>query len=100
MHERFNDLKSEVAELKSAISEIQDNIYLLIDSDREDIKSYIVAKYNFFVVEKGCIDVNSLEAIEKRYKYYEKEHGNGFVTSLVEEIRELPKVSKEELYEH
>ena len=83
-----------------SIEEVKADVKLLIDSDREDIKSYIVHAYNEFVIEKKCIDANSLEALEKRYQYYTKEHGNGFITALMEELRGLSKVSREELDEH
>lgn len=90
----------DVDSIYRSIEEVKADVKLLIDSDREDIKSYIVQAYNEFVIEKKCIDANSLEALEKRYQYYTKEHGNGFITALMEELRGLPKVSREELDEH
>jgi hypothetical protein len=32
--------------------------------------------------------------MEKRYKHYISEHGNSFVGELMNEVRALPKVSK------
>lgn len=67
-------------------------IGLLIDSDKEEIKSFIVKEHSKWTA-KGFIDVNSFQAIESRYDKYIKENGNTFVAGLMKDIRSLKKVS-------
>ena len=62
----------------------------LIESDRDDIKAYIVEKYHYFH-EKGQIDSYNLDCLEKRYAHYLKEHGNSFIKQLMDELRALDK---------
>lgn len=62
----------------------------LIESDRDDIKAYIVEKYHYFY-NKGKIDNYNLDCLEKRYAHYLKEHGNSFIKQLMDELRALDK---------
>ena len=71
---------------------INRQIEMLIESDREAIKAYITDLHHRFVYEKGWIDDYSLDCLEKRYSIYEREDGNSFVLGLMNELRELPKV--------
>lgn len=71
--------------------QINERIDMLIESDKEDIKSYITDKHHFFVYCHGWIDDYSLECLERRFSVYRKEHGNSFVEGLMNEIRALPK---------
>lgn len=70
---------------------INERINMLIESDKEDIKSYITEKHHFFVYGQGWIDDYSLECLERRFAVYQQEHGNSFVEGLINEIRALPK---------
>ena len=73
-------------------NEILRIVNILIDSDRDDIKSWITEKHHYFCYERKWIDDYNLDCIEKRYHYYKLEGGNSFVADLMEEIRALPKV--------
>lgn len=73
------------------LSELTNKINLLIESDKEDIKSYITEKHHYFCYEKGSIDDYSLDCLEKRFKHYTEEKGNSFVEDLMEEVRTLKK---------
>ena len=66
-------------------------IELLIDSDKDDIKSFITEKYHYFVEVKGWIDDYSLDCLERRFQHYKDENGNSFVADLMSEIKRLPK---------
>lgn len=66
-------------------------IEMLIESDKEDIKSFITNQHHKFVYEQEWIDDYSMECLEKRYAIYEREHGNSFVLGLMNELRALPK---------
>lgn len=70
---------------------IEASIEMLIESDKEDIKSFITLQHHKFVYEQEWIDDYSMECLEKRYAIYEREHGNSFVLGLMNEVRALPK---------
>lgn len=66
-------------------------IDMLIESDKDDIKSYITREHHYFCYKIGWIDDFSLDCIEKRYKHYTDEGGNTFIGGFMEELRALPK---------
>ena len=78
-------------ELNDYISNMMKKINILIDSDKDDIKSFITKEHHFYCYEKHWIDDYSLDCIERRYKHYQEENGNSFVADLMKEIRQLPK---------
>lgn len=45
-------------------------IDMLIDSDKDDIKSFITEKHHYYCYKVGYIDDFSLDCIEKRFKHY------------------------------
>ena len=95
--EKFDTLKRSQENLQGKQDEIEgvleilgDKLDLLIESDKDDIKSYITEKYDLFVKEKKKIDKYNLDCIERRYQHYLEEDGNSFVADLMSEIRKLP----------
>lgn len=80
-------------ELIKKIDETNATISVLLASDKDDIKSWITEKHHYFCYECKCIDYQSLDCIEKRYRHYVDEGGNSYVADLMKEIRALPKVS-------
>ncbi len=70
---------------------LTDKINLLIDSDKDSIKSFITERHHHFCYNKKWIDDYSLDCIEKRYKHYTDENGNSFIYDLMKELRALPK---------
>lgn len=79
------------ADANNRFKKIEESIEMLIESDKEDIKSFITLQHHKFVYEQGWIDDYSMECLEKRFAIYEKEHGNSFVLGLMNELRALPK---------
>lgn len=96
IQEELQKKEKEIAEhfrlLQEQIENLSDNVNLLINSNKEDIKSYIVDRHHYFCYEKHWIDDYSLDCLEKRFVYYEKEGGNSFIEGLMNEVRALPKV--------
>lgn len=88
--ENYETLKSNQNRLEGILNDLSTNVSLLIDSDRDDIKSFITREHHYFCYQKGWIDDYSMDCIEKRYKHYTDEGGNSFVHNLMEELRELP----------
>lgn len=91
LEDKVNVLDKLCGEMNATFSNVNKRIDMLIESDKEDIKSYIVEKHHFFVYNQKWIDDYSLECIERRFAVYRQEHGNSFVEGLMNEIRALPK---------
>lgn len=66
-------------------------INLLIQSDKDDIKSYITREHHYFCYQKKWIDDFSLDCLERRYQHYADEGGNSFIEDFMQELRALPK---------
>lgn len=67
------------------------NTELLIDSDKENIKSLLLSNY-YRWTKIGKIDLYTLNTLEEKFKKYKKENGNTFVEDLMKQMRSLPKV--------
>lgn len=89
----IKELSESQMEMSKQLQQLTNSIQVLIDSDKDDIKSWITEKHHYFVYEKKYIDDYSLDCIEKRYKHYTDEGGNSFILDLMKEIRALPKIS-------
>ena len=76
--------------INKALNSYQEQLDILIESDRDDIKADIVKQYHYFVENKQWIDDFSLDSIERRYQHYKDEGGNSYVRGLMEKIRQLP----------
>lgn len=87
------ELTKTQTQIKDQIKELHGLIHILIDSDRDDIKSWITEKHHYFCYNRKVIDDYSLDCIEKRYEHYKDEGGNSYIATLMSEIRALPKVS-------
>lgn len=85
------NLAREVKEMKDGLlKEMKDDIALLIDSDKESIKTYITNEYHKWM-ELRYIDIYSLKGIDERFDKYRKEKGNTFVEGMVKELHLLQK---------
>lgn len=107
----FNEVKKEIQDLSAQLKastetftkyieantqqqgEMREAIQILMDSDKDDIKSWITSQHHYFCYEKGFIDDYSLDCIEKRFKHYQDEGGNSYAEDLMKDLRALPKVS-------
>lgn len=97
-----DDLKTSLKEIYQVVDEnkktqekMQKTISLLVESDKDDIKSWITERHHYFCYEKGYIDDYNLDCMEKRFAHYIDEHGNSFVEDLMEEVRHLPRISQD-----
>jgi len=84
-------LEKNQADMMATMERLSNKIDALIDSDKDDIKSFLVREHHYFCYQKGWVDDYSLDCCEKRYKHYVQEGGNSFVEDLMNEIRDLPK---------
>lgn len=89
LKEELEKQKEDLEDISSKIDILTRNMSLLLDSDKESIKSFIATQY-YEAMEKQYIEVYIMETLEIRYKKYLLENGDTFVASLMKELRELP----------
>ena len=83
------DYNGAIEELKEQLEKQQKTLDMLIASDRDDIKGWLVQQYHYFM-ELGSIDDFSKDTIEKRATQYFTEGGNSYIEDLLKQIRKLP----------
>ena len=88
-----NQISEVTAKQQEQIDELYKSLQYLIDSDKDNIKSWIVEKHHHYCYEVGSVDYYILESIERRYEHYKKEGGNSYIDTLMEELRALPKTN-------
>lgn len=93
---QMNEFSNIQAQTINEIQHLKENITNLTASDKDDIKAWITEKHHHFCYDIKYIDDYSLDCIEKRYAHYVDEGGNSFIGKLMEEIRNLPKISDAE----
>lgn len=93
---QMNEFSNIQAQTIDEIQHLKENITNLTASDKDDIKAWITEKHHHFCYDIKYIDDYSLDCIEKRYAHYVDEGGNSFISKLMEEIRNLPKISDAE----
>ena len=79
-------------ELAEKIDKITTRLELLTESDKDDIRSWIVEKRNYYKAHpEEKIDNFIMDTIEKRYQHYKDEGGNSYITDMMEELRKMAK---------
>ena len=92
------EMMSDISKRMEQDSKRQDDqIELLMRSNRSSARSFIVKEYHYFVETIGWIDDFSMDSIENCFKAYEDMNGNSYVHSLMEELRKLPKCPPDEV---
>lgn len=89
--ERFDKLEKNVVEMNEYMKDMSGKINILMDSDKDAIKAWITREHHYFCYQRKWIDDYSLDCLERRYSHYVEEHGNSFISTLMEELRSLPK---------
>ena len=87
----LEDFQKELKYIVTTVDEINTEVNILKESDKDDIKAFITREHHYFCYTKGWIDDFSMDCIEKRYGHYVEEEGNSFVLDLMTELRALPK---------
>lgn len=86
-----NKHEEQLLNIKNELDSLKEQISLLIESDRDDIKQSITKDHHYFCYKLGSIDDYSLDCVEKRYSHYKEEGGNSFVKTLMQDMRALPR---------
>lgn len=88
----INDKLTEMStETENKFNKLTSMVELLLTSDRDSIKAFIVDKHHYFYYNKKWIDDYSMDCLEKKYDTYQKENGNSYVGDLMKQLRSLPK---------
>ena len=90
IEQQIIQLKQGDQQIKQMIRDINDRTNILIQSDKDSIKSWITKQYHYFM-RLGYIDNYSLDCLEKRFGHYKDENGNSFIGQLMQELENLPK---------
>lgn len=77
--------------INTYIENFNKQLKILIDSDKDDIKAFIVEKHHYFCYTQKWIDDYSMDCLEKRYEHYVDENGNSYVKGLMDQLRALPR---------
>ena len=94
-YQKLNEKLEKMEEnLNLKVEGLESQISQLIDSDKNDIKSWIIEKHHIFTKQQW-IDDFSMDSIELRFANYRDEGGNSYVETLVKELRKLPKYPPE-----
>lgn len=88
LRKRLDSTEEQFCSLHEKQDIISGNVQLLIESDKESNRSFITLEY-YKAIEKGYIEVYTMQAIEYRYEKYLQEHGDSFINGLIKELREL-----------
>ena len=96
----ITSLKANQENTDETLNCLSKKIDMLINSDKDDIKSYITRQHHYFCYQIGWIDDFSLDCVERRYQHYTDEGGNSFIEGFMNELRALPKQSPEERENH
>lgn len=89
--EKLKQYDKTLLNLNNCIENFNKKLTILIDSDKDDIKAYIVEKHHYFCYAQKWIDDYSMDCLERRYAHYVEENGNSYVESLMEQLRALPR---------
>ena len=85
------EMQRAIQQLSRLLEKLDNKVDVLMNSDKDDIKAFIVREHHYFCYEIHEIDYQSLQVIEKRYAHYREQGGNSYVQDLMQDLRNLPK---------
>ena len=100
LYERIDNILKDLSKVKKQNQEIhtnqiqmEKNLTLVQEQLQEHSRAYLLDAHHKFCYEIKKIDDFSLQSIERRYLYYKTAGGDTFIDHLMEEIRDLPRIS-------
>lgn len=94
---RLDRIENRSVNRDAEIEKINKNISLIQQRLQDSTKSYIIDKYHYYVQELGMIDEAALQDLERRYLYYKESGGNSYIENRMQELRDLPLITPEQL---
>lgn len=89
IEDKMGKLNTTLTDFRKDINYNRDRVELLIDSDKESIKAFIVGRY-YQAKSDGYVNSHLMQVLEERYETYTKEKGNGYITGIMNELRAFP----------
>lgn len=89
--EVLKNTRMKVDGIEESISTMKNDVDILLDSDKESIRSYILSQY-YKITEEGKVDLYTLNTLDYKFNKYKLEHGNSFVSDLMRIIHSVKKV--------
>lgn len=73
--------------------EVKAQVSLITERLQETTRGHIIDKHHYFCYELRYIDDLSLQSLEREYLYYKASGGDTYVDGLMEDMRELPRLT-------
>lgn len=89
LNNHLNQNEKAITDLSRQIEVVDDKTNLLIESDKEGIKSTITNIY-YESIKNSYIEIYKLQSLEAIYEKYLQENGNTFIGGLMSELRAMP----------
>jgi hypothetical protein len=86
---KINELNATLTDFRKDINANKDQLDVLISSDKESIKAFIVGSY-YQAKSDGYVNSHLMQVLEERYETYKRENGNGYITGIMHELRAFP----------
>ena len=93
--EIMDALTKNQTELIQQYAQLSQRLDMLIESDKDSIKSFLTDKHHHFCYEQKWIDDYSLECCERRFSHYQHEGGNSYIEGFMADLRALPMLPPE-----
>lgn len=90
---KIDELKQQNEQTHEHQVQLDKSLTLVQERLQENSRSYLLDAHHKFCYEFKKIDDLTLQSIERRYLYYKTAGGDTFIDHLMEEIRDLPRVS-------
>lgn len=81
----------ESAPRADAVRQIQEKVDLLIASDKDNIRGWVVQQHQYLKKHPEDLDEMMMDCLEKRYGHYKAEGGNSYIDQLIENLRTMHK---------
>lgn len=86
-------LGEKIDKIENQLNSMSNQLRILTESDRDDIKSWLVEKYNYYnAFPARKLSTHTMDTIEKRYSHYKEEGGNSYIdNTILPGLREMAK---------
>lgn len=83
------DVHQTLNSLNELLKETVSKVNVLMESDKDAIKSWIVREWSFFQDCPERLNTFEMDCLEKRYTHYKQEGGNTYVDNIMDDLREI-----------
>lgn len=87
----IDNLSATLASVLQQVKDIDKKISLLQESNKDSIKSWIVALYHKYKENPKEFGAMQMDLLERRYGHYKDQGGNSYIDQLMEDLRTIYK---------